>query len=61
MLTTLYLFLSVVDYGLVNENDTLEDKLFKYSLTGISLVLFGYQIFVEVNQFSSIKLSLIHI
>lgn len=48
MLCTFYLFSTVAFVGVFDENDGLDDKIYKYSLTGITMLLYCYQIIVEI-------------
>ena len=53
MLCTFYLFCTVAQDGVFNENDTTEDKAYKYSLTALSIGLCCYQVYIEAQQFIS--------
>ena len=57
MICTFYLFSTVAFEGIYNENDDTEDKIYKYSLTGLTLLLYSYQLVVEVQQFASLEVA----
>ena len=52
LICTFYLFSTVAFDGIDNENDDLQDKIFKYSLLALTLPLYCYQIYVELHQSS---------
>lgn len=54
MLCAFYFFMNVLPReSFFNEDDSLEDKIYKYSLLSITLALYAYQILVEFLQWLS--------
>ena len=57
MICAFFFFESIGADGLWNENDQVEDQVYKATLTAITLCLFIYQIIVESQQFASVQFS----